>query len=88
MSSSQPQKIYGMTPPISTAQPTVKEIQATERLVTTLKELGLFESEEESRKRYDCTTPLVLAASSSLHMATCFSENSFLESLTLYSKNL
>ncbi|KND02181.1 polynucleotide adenylyltransferase PAP1 [Spizellomyces punctatus DAOM BR117] len=51
MASSNPQKYLGMTPPISTAEPTQKEIQATEQLVTTLKELGLFESEEESRKR-------------------------------------
>ncbi|KAI9099922.1 polymerase [Phlyctochytrium arcticum] len=45
------QKYYGMTPPISTAEPSQKEIQATDRLFSTLKELGLFENEQESRKR-------------------------------------
>ncbi|KAI8906641.1 Poly(A) polymerase central domain-containing protein [Powellomyces hirtus] len=51
MSSFQQQKLFGVTPPISTAEPTQKEHDATEGLVQTLKDLGLFESDEESRKR-------------------------------------
>ncbi|KAI8826949.1 Poly(A) polymerase central domain-containing protein [Fimicolochytrium jonesii] len=45
------QKFFGVTPPISSAEPTFKEIEVTDGLVQTLKDLGLFESDEEARKR-------------------------------------
>ncbi|KAI9269736.1 Poly(A) polymerase central domain-containing protein [Helicostylum pulchrum] len=41
----------GVTAPISTAPPTEKETKLTEQLVATLKEYGLFESEQEAQKR-------------------------------------
>lgn len=44
-------KTYGVTPPISKAPPTEKELKYTESLIETLKSFGLFESEEEARKR-------------------------------------
>ncbi|KAJ3019670.1 polynucleotide adenylyltransferase [Thoreauomyces humboldtii] len=50
-SQQQPQKAFGVTPPISMTEPTQKENDATDALVQTLKDLGLFESDEESRKR-------------------------------------
>ncbi len=45
-------KTYGVTPPISINPPTEKELKYTETLIETLKKFGLFESEEEARKRY------------------------------------
>ncbi|KAJ3137769.1 polynucleotide adenylyltransferase [Geranomyces variabilis] len=51
MSQQQQQQYWGVTPSISTAEPTQKELEVTDQLVQTLKDLGLFESEEESRKR-------------------------------------
>ncbi|KAI9011184.1 polymerase [Gaertneriomyces semiglobifer] len=51
MSKSAQSKTYGVTPPISTAEPTSREVDATQDLVTTLKDLGLFESDQEARKR-------------------------------------
>jgi len=44
-------KTYGVTPPISVSPPTEKELKYTETLIETLKKFGLFESEEEARKR-------------------------------------
>lgn len=49
--SQQKQKYLGVTPPISTASPTTKEVEITDKLVEVLKSHGLFESEEESKKR-------------------------------------
>lgn len=37
--------------PISEAFPTQEDQESTDRLVQTLKDQGLFESEEESRRR-------------------------------------
>ena len=45
------QKVYGITPPISTTFSTEKEEAVTVDLLETLKAFGLFESEEEARKR-------------------------------------
>ncbi|KAG2201059.1 hypothetical protein INT47_010811 [Mucor saturninus] len=42
---------FGVTPPISSAPPTEKELKLTESLVQTLKDFGLFESEQEAQKR-------------------------------------
>jgi len=44
-------KTYGVTPPISVNPPTEKELKYTETLIETLKKFGLFESEEDARKR-------------------------------------
>ncbi|ORY07740.1 polymerase [Basidiobolus meristosporus CBS 931.73] len=41
----------GVTPPISLNPPTQREIEVTDSLVQTLKDFGLFESEEESKRR-------------------------------------
>jgi poly(A) polymerase len=50
MSEEQP-KQYGVTPPIATDPPTEKELELTEDLLQTLKDFGLFESEQEAQKR-------------------------------------
>jgi len=50
--STQEYKTYGVTPPISVSPPTEKELKYTETLIETLKKFGLFESEEDARKRY------------------------------------
>lgn len=42
---------YGVTPPISMSEPLPAEVEATDRLLDTLKDLGLYETEEESKKR-------------------------------------
>lgn len=42
----------GVTPPMSLAEPTEAEIQATEALVQTLRSMNVFESDEESRQRF------------------------------------
>ena len=41
----------GVTPPMSLTEPTDVELQATAELVQTLRAMGVFESEEESRRR-------------------------------------
>lgn len=38
--------------PISESFPTKEDLASTERLLQTLKDEGLFETEEESRRRY------------------------------------
>ena len=43
---------YGVTPPISTNFPVESEIEATNKLIETLKEYGQYESEEEAHLRY------------------------------------
>lgn len=47
----QQQRQWGVTPPISTAPPTKRELELTEDLLKTLHEYGLFESEQEAQKR-------------------------------------
>lgn len=42
---------YGITPPISTAQPTEKDLKLSEQLTDTLKDFDVFESAEESELR-------------------------------------
>ncbi|KAI8081825.1 Poly(A) polymerase central domain-containing protein [Gilbertella persicaria] len=49
--SQEPIRQYGVTPPISTALPTERELELTEDLLQTLKDFGLFESEQEAQKR-------------------------------------
>ncbi|KAI8976870.1 Poly(A) polymerase central domain-containing protein [Pilobolus umbonatus] len=44
-------RVFGVTPPISTAYPTESELKLTQDLLETLKEYGLFESEQEAQKR-------------------------------------
>ncbi|KAF9290102.1 polynucleotide adenylyltransferase [Mortierella alpina] len=46
-----PQPRLGVTMPISEAHPTKDDLESTDRLLQTLKDQGLFESEEESRRR-------------------------------------
>ncbi|KAK9450274.1 Poly(A) polymerase central domain-containing protein [Limtongia smithiae] len=46
-------RIYGVTPPISTASPTANEIVLNEKLIDELKRQGSFESEQESQKRME-----------------------------------
>lgn len=50
------QQTLGVTPPISTAMPTPNELKLTEDLLQTLKDYGLFESEQEAQKRYASKT--------------------------------
>lgn len=49
--SQEPPRQFGVTPPISSAPSTEKELKLTESLVQTLKDFGLFESEQEAQKR-------------------------------------
>lgn len=49
--SQEPPRQFGVTPPISSTPPTEHELKLTEDLVKTLKEFGLFESEQEAQKR-------------------------------------
>jgi poly(A) polymerase Pap1 len=42
----------GVTPPISLAHPSSKEIEASSSLLKTLQDLGQFEPEEDAQKRY------------------------------------
>ncbi|KAG0173666.1 polynucleotide adenylyltransferase [Apophysomyces sp. BC1034] len=46
-----PSRHWGVTAPISSAPPTEPELKLTEDLVNTLHEYGLFESEQEAKKR-------------------------------------
>ncbi|KAI9481721.1 MAG: Poly(A) polymerase central domain-containing protein [Benjaminiella poitrasii] len=46
----QPQQ-YGITPPISTDPPTEQQLKLTDDLIQTLRDYGLFESEQEAQKR-------------------------------------
>ncbi|KAI7899221.1 Poly(A) polymerase central domain-containing protein [Cokeromyces recurvatus] len=46
----QPQN-YGITPPISTDPPTEQQLKLTDELIQTLRDYGLFESEQEAQKR-------------------------------------
>ncbi|KAI1303884.1 polynucleotide adenylyltransferase [Mortierella claussenii] len=46
-----PRQHLGVTMPISEAFPTPEDLESTDRLVQTLKDQGLFESEEESKRR-------------------------------------
>lgn len=50
--SQEPQQHLGVTPPITLAFPTEHELKLTEDLLQTLKDYGLFESEQEAQKRY------------------------------------
>ena len=45
------QSYLGVTPPISTALPLKKELEASNDLLQTLRDAGLFESEEEAQLR-------------------------------------
>lgn len=45
------QKQYGVTPPISLAEPTKADEVLTETLIQSLKDLGQYESREEAQKR-------------------------------------
>lgn len=47
----EPPRQLGVTPPISTELPTQNELKLTEDLLKTLKDYGLFESEQEAQKR-------------------------------------
>ncbi|KAI8967549.1 Poly(A) polymerase central domain-containing protein [Mycotypha africana] len=47
----QPVRQLGVTPPISSAPPTEQELKLTDDLLKTLKDFGLFESEQEAQKR-------------------------------------
>lgn len=49
--SQEPPRQLGVMLPISTAQPTESELKLTEDLLQTLKDFGLFESEQEAQKR-------------------------------------
>jgi poly(A) polymerase len=51
MSQEPPKQQLGVTPPISSALPTENELKLTEDLLKTLKDYGLFESEQEAQKR-------------------------------------
>jgi poly(A) polymerase len=44
-------KYLGVTPPISTAASTPTEVASTESLVQTLRDAGLFESDQEGMTR-------------------------------------
>ncbi|KAF9183741.1 polynucleotide adenylyltransferase [Haplosporangium sp. Z 11] len=46
-----PAQRLGVTMPISEAFPTKEDLESTERLLQTLKDQGLFETEEESKRR-------------------------------------
>ncbi|ORZ27806.1 polymerase [Lobosporangium transversale] len=46
-----PTRRLGVTMPISEAYPTPEDQESTEKLIQTLKDQGLFESEEESKRR-------------------------------------
>lgn len=48
----QPQRQWGVTPPISLAMPTDKEKELTSDLLQTLHDHDLFESEADAKKRY------------------------------------
>ena len=51
-----PYRTYlGVTPPISTAPPTKRDEVVTETMMAELRRQGVFESEEESRTRYEST---------------------------------
>lgn len=43
---------YGITPPISVAKPTEADLRQSKELEETLRQYGMFESPEESEKRY------------------------------------
>lgn len=45
-------KQYGVTPPITVAGPTEKEVERNQTLIEELKKQDSFESQEESAKRY------------------------------------
>ncbi|KAF9275870.1 polynucleotide adenylyltransferase [Mortierella antarctica] len=51
MQNGKPTPRLGVTMPISESFPTKEDLASTERLLQTLKDEGLFESEEESRRR-------------------------------------
>lgn len=50
--SQEPPRQLGVTNPISTLPPTESELKLTEDLLQTLKDFGLFESEQEAQKRF------------------------------------
>jgi poly(A) polymerase Pap1 len=43
---------YGITPPISKSLPTEADLRQSKELEETLRQYGMFESPEESEKRY------------------------------------
>ena len=47
----QKQQQWGVTAPISVAQPTKEQLELTKDLLKTLHDHGLFESEQEAQKR-------------------------------------
>ncbi len=49
--SQEPQQYLGVTSPITLAYPTEHEKKLTADLLQTLKDYGLFESEQEAQKR-------------------------------------
>jgi poly(A) polymerase len=51
MSQEKPRQQLGVTPPISLTMPTDNEQKLTQDLVQTLKDYGLFETEQEAQKR-------------------------------------
>lgn len=44
-------KQYGVTAPISTNPPSERDLEMTNDLIETLREIGFFEAEEEGEKR-------------------------------------
>lgn len=57
--------------PISVSTPTKEDLASTERLLQTLKDEGLFETEEESRRRY-ILFPVVPLLNWDCRHAICF----------------
>lgn len=49
--SQEPQQYLGVTAPISLTLPTEHELKLSDDLLQTLKDFGLFESEQEAQKR-------------------------------------
>lgn len=82
--SQEPQRQLGVTLPISTAPPTESELKLTEDLLQTLKDFGLFESEQEAQKRF------VIAAFFGMkhHLELYWIELSSWASSTRWSKSL
>lgn len=50
--SEQTQKYLGLTSPVSTSEPTEEDIRLTESLELALQPHGVFESDDESQKRF------------------------------------
>jgi poly(A) polymerase len=48
---------YGITPPISKSLPTEADLRQSKELEDTLRQYGMFESPEESEKRYAHNVP-------------------------------